>query len=103
MVKSAFRPSDDATTLPFLVPANAMAVVELRRTTTIVQALIGDGVSISSEFSGSYLNGLVDDMTSMALKIIVDRVIEKQALYDMIKVITIIVVLNQIKYVECDV
>eukprot|EP00622_Pseudochattonella_farcimen_P006724 FR742579.1.p1 GENE.FR742579.1~~FR742579.1.p1 ORF type:complete len:305 (+),score=31.78 FR742579.1:62-916(+) len=28
--KCAFRPSDDATTLPFLVPANAMAVVELR-------------------------------------------------------------------------
>ena len=47
MVKSAFRSSDDATTLPFLVPANAMAVVELRRTTTIVQALIGDGGSIS--------------------------------------------------------
>ena len=28
--KCGFRPSDDATTLPFLVPANAMAVVELR-------------------------------------------------------------------------
>lgn len=67
MVKSAFRPSDDATTLPFLVPANAMAVVELRRTTTIVQALIGHGVS--SESSGSYLHGLVDDMTSMAYTI----------------------------------
>jgi meiotically up-regulated gene 157 (Mug157) protein len=69
MVKSAFRPSDDATILPFLVPANAMAVVELRRTTTIVQALIGGGSNISSEFSESCLNGLADDMTSMAYTI----------------------------------
>jgi meiotically up-regulated gene 157 (Mug157) protein len=30
MCASPFRPSDDATTYPFLVPANAMAVVELR-------------------------------------------------------------------------
>ena len=30
MIRSAFRPSDDATRMPFLVPANAMAVVELR-------------------------------------------------------------------------
>ena len=66
MVKSAFRPSDDVMTLPFLVPTNAMAVVDLRRTTTIVQALIGDGGSISSECSEIYLNGLVDDMTFMA-------------------------------------
>jgi meiotically up-regulated gene 157 (Mug157) protein len=27
--KSYFRPSDDATTLPFHIPSNAMAVVEL--------------------------------------------------------------------------
>lgn len=40
MVRSGFRPSDDATTFPFLVPANAMAVVELRKTVAIVQALI---------------------------------------------------------------
>ena len=83
------------------------SIVELRRTTTIAQALIGggggDGGGIRSEFSESYLNDLVDDMTSMALTITVDRVIEKQALYDMIKVITITVVLNQINYVECDV
>ena len=31
MSKSYFRPSDDATTLPFFVPANAYAVVELRQ------------------------------------------------------------------------
>ena len=54
--------------------------------------MIGGG--IRSEFSESYLNDLVDDMTSMALTITVDRVIEKQALYNMIKVIIIIRVLN---------
>lgn len=37
MVRSAFRPSDDATQYPFFVPANAMAVVELRRTANIVR------------------------------------------------------------------
>ena len=31
LVRSMFRPSDDATKLPFLVPANAMAATELRR------------------------------------------------------------------------
>ena len=56
-----------------------------------MQALIGGG--IRSEFSESYLNDLADDMTSMALKIIVDRVIEKQALYNMIKVIIIIIII----------
>jgi meiotically up-regulated gene 157 (Mug157) protein len=35
MSKSLFRPSDDAVTLPFLIPANAMAVVELCHTATM--------------------------------------------------------------------
>ena len=77
MVKSAFRPSDDATTLPFLIPANAMAVVELRKTATIIQALMHscdgkgssdcDGISSSSiTFSKKMLNGLSDEMMLMA-------------------------------------
>lgn len=37
MARSAFRPSDDATTFPFLVPANAMAVVELRHTARVLR------------------------------------------------------------------
>lgn len=31
LIRCGFRPSDDACTLPFLIPANAMTVVELRK------------------------------------------------------------------------
>lgn len=37
MVKTAFRPSDDACTYPYNVPQNAMCVVELNRLATIIQ------------------------------------------------------------------
>jgi meiotically up-regulated gene 157 (Mug157) protein len=36
LVRSAFRPSDDATILGFLIPANAMITVELARTAEIL-------------------------------------------------------------------
>ena len=39
MVKSAFRPSDDSTLFPFFIPANAMAVVELRHVSELLTAL----------------------------------------------------------------
>ena len=39
MVKSAFRPSDDSTLFPFFIPANAMAVVELRHVSQLLTAL----------------------------------------------------------------
>eukprot|EP00039_Didymoeca_costata_P016476 m.297373 g.297373 ORF g.297373 m.297373 type:complete len:266 (+) comp16399_c0_seq2:95-892(+) len=39
MVRSAFRPSDDATLYPFLVPANAMAVVELRAVAAMLKSI----------------------------------------------------------------
>eukprot|EP00823_Brevimastigomonas_motovehiculus_P007246 TRINITY_DN6251_c0_g1_i1.p1 TRINITY_DN6251_c0_g1~~TRINITY_DN6251_c0_g1_i1.p1 ORF type:complete len:510 (+),score=123.57 TRINITY_DN6251_c0_g1_i1:28-1557(+) len=39
MSRSPFRPSDDSTTMQFLVPANAMAIVELRHLATILLAL----------------------------------------------------------------
>lgn len=41
MVKSAFRPSDDALRLPFNVAANAFAVVELRRNAQIFSEVVG--------------------------------------------------------------
>jgi meiotically up-regulated gene 157 (Mug157) protein len=37
LVRSAFRPSDDATILGFLVPANAMISVELKRTAILLR------------------------------------------------------------------
>jgi hypothetical protein len=39
MSKCAFRGSDDATTFPFHVPANAMAVVELRNVASMIEDL----------------------------------------------------------------
>jgi meiotically up-regulated gene 157 (Mug157) protein len=37
LVRSAFRPSDDATILGFLIPSNAMISVELKRTATMLE------------------------------------------------------------------
>jgi uncharacterized protein len=37
LIRSAFRPSDDATTFGFLIPANAMMSVELHRTASILE------------------------------------------------------------------
>jgi meiotically up-regulated gene 157 (Mug157) protein len=43
MSRSPFRPSDDATTFPFLIPAQAMTVVELRNLASMIgEFLIGE-------------------------------------------------------------
>lgn len=42
LVRSAFRPSDDATILGFLIPANAMMAAELRRTAAMLEGA-GEG------------------------------------------------------------
>ncbi|KAK3669572.1 hypothetical protein LTR78_010572 [Recurvomyces mirabilis] len=38
LIRSAFRPSDDATNLGFFIPANAMIATELKRTSTLLQS-----------------------------------------------------------------
>ena len=42
LIASAFRPSDDACILPFLVPANLFAVTSLRQLATLSNAVLGD-------------------------------------------------------------
>ena len=47
LVRSAYRPSDDACIFPFLIPSNAMAVVELRATASLCEELhpqLGDAL-----------------------------------------------------------
>lgn len=40
LIRSAFRPSDDATIFPFLIPSNAMMSVELQRTASLLSTFI---------------------------------------------------------------
>lgn len=47
LVRSAFRPSDDATILGFFIPANAQMAVELKRTASILR-LAGKAVLAQS-------------------------------------------------------
>ncbi len=43
LIASAFRPSDDACSLPFLVPANLFAVTSLRQLAAMANSIAGDG------------------------------------------------------------
>lgn len=58
MIRSAFRPSDDATTLPFLIPANAMAVVELRNTANMINNAVEELQTIVADTHSKQLQTL---------------------------------------------
>ena len=59
MIRSGFRPSDDSCTYPFLIPANAMAVVELRKTADLLR-ILGNAVlaAEASELAASIDAGI---------------------------------------------
>ena len=66
LIRSAFRPSDDATILGFFIPANAMMVVELNRTAEILKTLGKDTLAeklrerADSMEKGIWEHGVVD-------------------------------------------
>ena len=51
MIASCFRPSDDACTFPFLVPANLFAVTSLRQLAEMAQGILHDGELAASATS----------------------------------------------------
>ena len=66
LIRSAFRPSDDATILGFFIPANAMMVVELNRTAEILKTVGKDALAeklrerADSMEKGIWEHGVVD-------------------------------------------
>ncbi|KAI8826027.1 uncharacterized protein EV422DRAFT_150370 [Fimicolochytrium jonesii] len=73
LIKSPFRPSDDASTYPFLVPANAMAVVELQKLSALLTSLEADSATPSSSQTRSY-KSLAEEANSLASEV-------KEAIY----------------------
>ena len=66
LIRSAFRPSDDATILGFFIPANAMMAVELNRTAEILKSAGKDALAeklretADSIEKGIWEHGVVD-------------------------------------------
>ncbi|KIX08747.1 uncharacterized protein Z518_03404 [Rhinocladiella mackenziei CBS 650.93] len=63
LVRSAFRPSDDATILGFLIPANAMMSVELARTSQLLRTA-SSAAPTSTE--ATWMLRVADDLESRA-------------------------------------
>ena len=77
--KSPFRPSDDAASLPFLVPANAMATVALTRLNDLLGKLglapdlAGEAAALADELRGAIDRHAVVDHRSTARSCLPDR------------------------------
>lgn len=69
--KTGFRPSDDKTRLPFLIPANAMAAVELNNTADLLSKLKGEqatraaGWAIKFRMLSAQLKNGIEKMAKM--------------------------------------
>jgi uncharacterized protein len=63
LIRSAFRPSDDATTFGYLIPANAMMSVELARAAQMIQTA---SASSSSERKAKQLLQVADELSQRA-------------------------------------
>lgn len=64
LVRSAFRPSDDATILGFYIPANAMMAVELKRTAVILR---GVGKSVLAQTLEKRAQAITDGIWAHAV------------------------------------
>ena len=66
LIRSAFRPSDDATIFGYLIPANAMMSVELSRTASLLKSASS---SSSSERTAKQLLTVADDLSTRSKEI----------------------------------
>ncbi|EXJ78872.1 hypothetical protein A1O1_09274 [Capronia coronata CBS 617.96] len=66
LIRSAFRPSDDATIFGFLIPANAMMSAQLRRTAEMLKAAAGVW---SAPNEAKWMTRVAEDLHSRADKI----------------------------------
>lgn len=77
LVRSAFRPSDDATIFPFLIPANAMMSVELNRTASVLRSFSSTVKGTQDkERVAAYIELLESHSSSIRKGILTDGVVD---------------------------
>ncbi|KAL3474001.1 hypothetical protein BJX99DRAFT_232521 [Aspergillus californicus] len=61
LIRSAFRPSDDATIMGFFIPANAMMAVQLKKTADMLAATSNSDLATDLEDRGNRLRRAIQD------------------------------------------